>query len=99
MRVLVLGRHAPMLQSALTLLRQHGYTVAGFTKDEEILQAISTTPFDLVVIGGGVESDSRSHIKAAAQRLAQPPQVVDVYGPHHLLESVNAARDAAGGQR
>jgi DNA-binding NtrC family response regulator len=92
MRVLVLGRQPAMLQSALQRLTQEGYVATGHTTDEAIIQALHTGAIDLVVIGGGVEAASRHQIKAVAAQITPSPQVVDLYGPHHLLEAVNAAR-------
>lgn len=90
MNVLVLGRHAAMLQNALTLLSQNGYGATGYTTDEEIIRALQTTNIDLVVIGGGVEANSRSLINATAAQVMPSPKVVDVYGPQHLLEAVQS---------
>ena len=94
MRVLVLGRHPAMLQNALQHLTEQGYVATGYTTDAETLGALQTGAIDLVVIGGGVEAASRHQVKAAAAQMTPPPQVIDVYGPHHLIEAVNAARAA-----
>lgn len=83
-----------MLQNAIQRLTQEGYVATGHTTDAETIHALQTTAIDLVVIGGGVEVASRNQIKVVAAQMTPSPQVVDVYGPQHLLEAVNAARAA-----
>lgn len=94
MHVLILGRHLAMLQNAIQRLTQEGYVATGYTTDAETIQALQTGAIDLVVIGGGVEVASRNQIKAVADQMTPPPQVVEVYGPQHLIEAVNATRAA-----
>ena len=91
MQILVLGRHPAMLQNALARLTQQGYVATGYTADAETVQALQSSIIDLVVIGGGVEDESRRAIKAAANARSPLTKVIDVYGPQQLLAVVQAA--------
>lgn len=61
LRILVIGRHAQIMETVLRLLRsQPGWHAAGALTDEEAQRLFASQPFDLVLIGGGVAETSEA---------------------------------------
>jgi CheY-like chemotaxis protein len=58
--ILVIGRHADMLEMVKNLLIKNGYNAIGATTDSDALELFRNNPVDAVLIGGGVESASRA---------------------------------------
>lgn len=57
--ILVIGRHAEILATVTRLLNnQPGWKASGVQTDEEAQSLFATKPFDVVLIGGGVEEQS-----------------------------------------
>ncbi|MER5959762.1 hypothetical protein [Streptomyces longhuiensis] len=69
MRTLVLGRTPARVTEVLATLRADGFDAEGVSTDEEALKLLETEEFGVLIIGGGVEPESRAAIKAfAAER-------------------------------
>lgn len=69
MRTLVLGRTPARVTEVLATLRADGFDAEGVSTDEEALKLLGTEEFGVLIIGGGVEPESRAAIKAfAAER-------------------------------
>ncbi|MCX5084307.1 hypothetical protein [Streptomyces sp. NBC_00401] len=69
MRTLVLGRTPARVTEVLATLRADGFDAEGVSTDEEALKLLETEEFGALIIGGGVEPESRAAIKAfAAER-------------------------------
>ncbi|MFB7416513.1 hypothetical protein ACFC18_43475 [Streptomyces sp. NPDC056121] len=69
MRTLVLGRTSARVTEVLATLRADGFDAEGVSTDEEALKLLETEEFGVLIIGGGVEPESRAAIKAfAAER-------------------------------
>lgn len=64
--VLVIGRGRWIVDSVVSEIRVHGFDGVGTTTDAEALSQLDTGKIDLLVIGGGVEVDSRSTLKQKA---------------------------------
>lgn len=85
-RVLVVGRHPDILARVTTLLASAGYETSGALSDDDAQRLIDTGP-DALLIGGGVELDSRTSIIAAfAAAWPGRPVIEHRGGPHGLLE-------------
>jgi hypothetical protein len=92
MRVLIVGRHAGMMQSVLAQVAEAGFEVKGCLTDEEAIAAIQNESFQVVAIGGGVENSSRNLIKAECAKKSPPPEILEIYGPDSLLPRLQQLR-------
>jgi hypothetical protein len=58
-KVLVIGRHSGMLARVLSMLTAAGYEARGTQDNAEAFALLRTWPVDAVIIGGGVDDESR----------------------------------------
>ncbi|MEV6657184.1 hypothetical protein [Nocardia fluminea] len=65
--LLAVGRGPEVVEAALEYVGGRGYRVLGSTTDEEALSILRRERVRLLVIGGGVETESRKVLTAAAQ--------------------------------
>lgn len=76
MRTLVLGRMPARVTEVLATLRADGFDAEGVSTDEEARKLLETKAFGVLIVGGGVEPDSRAALKEfAAQHQVQ--RVID----------------------
>ncbi|MBL1082306.1 hypothetical protein JK359_09975 [Streptomyces actinomycinicus] len=68
MRTLVLGRTPARVAEVLATLRADGFDAEGVSTDEEARKLLETEEFGVLIVGGGVEPDSRAAIKEFAAR-------------------------------
>ncbi|MEV0847444.1 hypothetical protein AB0J21_16510 [Streptomyces sp. NPDC049954] len=68
MQTLVLGRTPARVSQVLATLRADGFEAQGASTDEEARTLLAAERFGVLVIGGGVEPDSRTAIKEFAAR-------------------------------
>ncbi|MFF5406768.1 hypothetical protein ACFY8K_28665 [Streptomyces misionensis] len=66
MRTLVLGRTPARVAEVLATLRADGFDAEGVSTDEEARKLLEGQEFGVLIIGGGVEPDSRAAIKEFA---------------------------------
>lgn len=66
MRTLVLGRTPARVRDVLATLRGDGFDAEGVSTDEEARKLLETGEFGVLIIGGGVDPDSRAAIKEFA---------------------------------
>ncbi|MFG2359740.1 hypothetical protein [Streptomyces sp. NPDC048521] len=66
MRTLVLGRTPARVTAVLATLRADGFDAEGVTTDEEARKLLETEKFGVLIVGGGVQPDSRAAIKEFA---------------------------------
>ncbi len=92
MKILILGRHAGMMQSILAQVAGAGFEARGCLTDEEAIAALQNETFKAVVIGGGVETISRNLIKAECAKKTPPPEILEIYGPDSLLPRLQQLR-------
>jgi CheY-like chemotaxis protein len=59
-KILVIGRHADMLARITNMLKNHQYNAFGAQTNEEALQKFEDEKPEAVIIGGGVDSESRA---------------------------------------
>ena len=65
--LLAVGRGREVIDAALGYVGELGFRVLGSTTDEEALAILGRERVRLLVIGGGVEPDSRKILTAAAE--------------------------------
>ncbi|WP_326668457.1 hypothetical protein [Streptomyces sp. NBC_01257] len=66
MRTLVLGRTPARVTDVLATLRADGFDAEGVSTDEEARKRLAAGEFGVLIIGGGVEPDSRAALKEFA---------------------------------
>lgn len=88
--VLVIGRHADVLEKVIGLLERHGYQAVGSTTDEGALTAVRSMKMDAVLIGGGVETPSRELFHTLFPEIKPGIIVIDVH-PQTVLSELEAA--------
>lgn len=59
-KLLVIGRHADMLARVCDMLKNHNYNAVGVQTNEEALANFEAEKPQAVIIGGGVDSESRA---------------------------------------
>ncbi|WP_433681377.1 hypothetical protein [Nocardia sp. CA-119907] len=71
MKVLAIGRSQNVVDTATEVLQANGFAAVGTIADVEALRVLDTGGITDLIIGGGVESDSRAALKqkAAAQQV------------------------------
>ncbi|MGW4773796.1 hypothetical protein ACWEO2_37880 [Nocardia sp. NPDC004278] len=71
MQVLAIGRGQAVVDTAIKLLRANGFAAEGCIADADALRALDTGEITDLIIGGGVEPNSRAALKqrAAAQQV------------------------------
>lgn len=89
-KVLVIGRHAEMLERVTSLIRQQGYVCIGKLTNEEALLAFQTEKIDAVVIGGGVDLESRNLFHREFTKLNPSVKLIDAH-PQSVLKDLEAA--------
>ncbi len=93
-KVLVIGRHESMLAKVTAMLKQHNYRAVGKQSNEEAIAAFTTDTFDAVIIGGGVDTESRNHFHTEFQKINPKVKIIDGH-PQTVLSDL---QHAFGGQ-
>lgn len=88
-KVLIIGRHAEMLNKITELLRQNGYNAIGTTANEDAISTFKSDTFDAVVIGGGVDSESRNYFHLEFSTINPEVKIIDAH-PQTLLSQLKS---------
>jgi DNA-binding NarL/FixJ family response regulator len=86
-KVLVIGRHAKMLSSVTDMLKKHNYEAVGVQTNEEALEKFETEKPHAVIIGGGVDNESRALFH---RTFSAASKVIDAH-PQTVLSDLEAA--------
>jgi hypothetical protein len=79
--ILVIGRHAEIMETVLRLLRsQPAWSAEGALTDAEANARFQTQAFDLVLIGGGVEPASEARFREEFTRLRPAVKIIRHFG-------------------
>jgi DNA-binding NtrC family response regulator len=89
-KILVIGRHQDLLEKITAKLIHHGYQVVGVLENQQALDAFTQIQFNLVVIGGGVDHESRQLFHTEFQRI-QPGIPIIVAHPWSILHDIKKA--------
>lgn len=89
-KLLVIGRHADLLKKITSMLNNQGYSAIGKLQNEEALSAFRSIQFDAVIIGGGVDAESRKLFHTEFTRLNPQVKIIDAH-PQTVLESLRLA--------
>ena len=89
-KVLVIGRHADMLSKITTMLKQQGYDAIGKQLNQEAILAFKSATIDAVIIGGGVDSESRDLFHTEFPRINPKVKIIDAH-PQTVLNDLKEA--------
>lgn len=93
MNVLIIGRNAGIMEQLLPQVREAGFDAQGAILDVDALRLLRNETFDVVTIGGGVQTDSRATFHRVAREKNPATIVLDIYGPETLLPRLKALKD------
>lgn len=86
-RILVVGRHPEVMHRVLALIASAGHVAVGALTDDEAMASLKGEPPDALVLGGGVEPDSKQALAAAFSEARPGRPVIEHFGgPQGLLE-------------
>lgn len=88
--ILVIGRHADMLQNVLQLLQANNYQANGAITNQDAFHLFSVENFDAIIIGGGVDVESRTLFHSEFVRLKPSIKVIDAH-PQTVLRDLQKA--------
>lgn len=89
-KVLIIGRHADMLQKITEMSNQHGYSAIGKMTNEEAISAFKSELMDAVIIGGGVDSASRDLFHLEFPKINPKVKIIDAH-PQTVLSDLKSA--------
>jgi DNA-binding NarL/FixJ family response regulator len=89
-RVLVIGRHADMLERITNMLDQKGYRSIGKLSNEEAFAVLENEKIDAVIIGGGVDSESRDLFHQEFPKFQAKIKIFDAHPSTVLSDLENA---------
>ena len=79
--ILVLGRHAGMMQNVIAFLNNNGFeNVTGILTNEETIHALQRGSFTHIIIGGGVDAETRKIIKELVAQNNIAIKIVEHFG-------------------
>ncbi|MCU0429008.1 MAG: hypothetical protein MUF42_03475 [Cytophagaceae bacterium] len=81
--ILILGRHASILEKVKKSIESWGHQCMGATTDEEVRHLVQHHSFDVLLFGGGVEEESRNSLQAFCQKV-QPSCKFLLSHPQHV---------------
>jgi hypothetical protein len=97
-QILTIGRHPEILQTVVRLVNNNpDWRCTGALTDEEALAAFTSTPFKLVLLGGGIEPESEKKLCAAFKAHNPGIIIVQHYGGGSGLLSAEIYEALAGG--
>lgn len=89
-KILIIGRHADMLRNISEMLKQHGYNAIGKLTNEDAILAVKSDSIDAVIIGGGVDNDSRNFFHREFPKTNPNIKIIDAH-PQTVLAQLKAA--------
>lgn len=89
-KILVIGRHADMMSKITHLLNQHGYDSIGELTNEGAVNAFKSNVIDAVIIGGGVDTESRTYFHEEFLRMNPNVKIIDAH-PQTVLQDLSLA--------
>jgi DNA-binding NarL/FixJ family response regulator len=80
-RILVMGRHAQIMETVLRLIHNHqDWKAVGALSDSEAIEQFRADNFDLVLIGGGVEEEPERKLKTEFEKVNPKVKMIRHYG-------------------
>jgi hypothetical protein len=80
-RILVIGRHAQIIETVLRLIHTHqDWKAVGALSDSEAIEKFRADSFDLVLIGGGVDEESERKLKTEYEKVNPRVKMIRHFG-------------------
>lgn len=93
--VLIVGRKSDEVARATEALKARGYAASGETEDPEALATMKNARVDIVVLGAGIDPESRNRLIETAESRCPGVKIVEQFGGfENILPEVEAARDS-----
>lgn len=91
--ILILGRHSGMMQQVITFLRQQGFeNTKGVLSNQEVKAALLTRSYQVLIIGGGVDDETRNMLKQLIADKIIAIKLVEHFGnPASLVTEIKNA--------
>jgi hypothetical protein len=88
--ILILGRHSIMMQTVISLLLQYGFgNTKGVLTNEEVINELLTRKNHVLVIGGGVDVETRKLIQQViAENRIQTKIAAHFGNPATLIDEI-----------
>ena len=86
-KILVIGRHQDLMLKILAVIKAEGFQAIGCLTNEEAFEVFNSILPEVVLIGGGVDRDSRQLFHEEFIKASHSTKVIDVY-PHTLKEEL-----------
>ena len=93
LRVLIIGRHADVMERALASLRGLPIEAEGARTDDQAVELLASNQYDVVSIGGGVDGASRTRLRRVL--VARMPEVQLIEVPRPDADSPSGLAKAA----
>lgn len=84
-KVLIIGRHQSILNNVLSQVKNEGYNAIGATDNDTAIKMFEDFMPDAVIIGGGVDTDSRNLFRTRFKRLKPKVTILEIH-PQFILE-------------
>lgn len=79
--ILVIGRHRDILETIIRLLKsQSGWNAVGAQTDDEAIRCFAERPYDLVLIGGGVDETAETKLTTEFKNMKASIKIIHHYG-------------------
>lgn len=90
--ILILGRDAGMMQNVMAFLGQHGFRKAkGVLTNEDVLAELATGRSHVLIIGGGVDNETRKMIRQLMTQKNIRTKTVEHFGnPSSLPDEIRS---------
>ncbi len=90
-RIVILGRENAGIDRLTRILEGAGYIVASTTNDGVAIDMIGSSPYDALLIGGGVTETDRRYVATEARNRDADILVLSVNSPRSVLTQLAQA--------
>jgi hypothetical protein len=90
--VLIVGRRDYVLQTFSDIVRKAGFTPLTLSTDEEVFKALRAKTYSVLLLGGGVEPNSRIAFREYVIQNRPQVKIIEHFGgPATLLDELRSA--------
>ena len=93
-KILIIGRNINILSKITDMLNQNGYQTIGKLTNEEAISVFQSETIDVVIIGGGVDSESRLFFHSEFSKINPFIKIIDSHPQTVLSDLRNAFLDS-----
>jgi hypothetical protein len=90
-RILAFGKSPGTVAKGVALLNAMGFDADGVVSLDAAADCLAASPYDLVVIGGGVGKQERAGLRELLRSRSMTPPVIEVRGLGNLPAAVRTA--------